>query len=79
MTGGRLAHLNLELGSGAMASAQPLFFSAENAKSGGFLDRFGRHLTRVPNAGRTRKADRARPKAPRRVQRIIFAFCSSVL
>jgi len=60
-----------------MASAQPLFFSAENVKSGGFLDRFGRHLNRVPNAGRTRKADRARLKAPRRVQPITFAFRSS--
>jgi len=29
MTGGRLSHLNLELGSGAIASAQPAFFSAE--------------------------------------------------
>jgi hypothetical protein len=76
MTGSRLAHLNLKLVPGAIASAQPLFFSAENAKSGGFLGRFGRHLIRVPNAGRTRKADRARPEAPRRVQPITFAFCS---
>jgi hypothetical protein len=53
-----------------------LSFSAENDKSGGFLDRFGRHLNRVQNAGRTREADRARPKGPRRVQRITFAFCS---
>jgi hypothetical protein len=59
-----------------MASPQPLFFGADNVKSGGFLDRFDRHLNRVPNAGRTRKADRARPKAPRRVQPITFAFCS---
>jgi hypothetical protein len=54
----------------------PLFFSAESVKSGGFLDRFGRHLNRVPNAGATGKADRARPKGPRRVQPITFAFCS---
>jgi hypothetical protein len=60
-----------------MASPQPLFFGADNVKSGGFLDRFDRHLNRVPNAGRTRKAVRACPKAPWRVQPTTFAFCSS--
>lgn len=78
MTGSRLAHLNLELGFRCDGVGQPLFFSAENVTSGGFLDRFGRHLNRVPNAGRTRKADGARPKAPRRVQasHIRFLFVS---
>jgi hypothetical protein len=33
MTGGQLAHLNLKLGSGAIASAQPSLFSAETPRA----------------------------------------------
>jgi hypothetical protein len=33
MTGGGLAHLDVELGSGAIPSAQPLFFSAETPRA----------------------------------------------
>jgi len=77
MTGGRLAHLNLELGFRCDCVGQLRFFSAESVKGGGFLDRLGRHFSRVRNARGTRKADCARPKALQRAQPITFAFCSS--
>ena len=76
MTGGRLAHLNLELGSRRDCVGPTAVLQRRDAKSGGFVDGFGGHLNRMPNAGRTGKADRARPKGPRRVQRIIFALSS---
>jgi hypothetical protein len=62
MRGGRLAHLNLELGSRRDRVGAATVLQRRNAKSGGFIDRFRRHLNRVPKAGRTRIADRARPK-----------------
>jgi hypothetical protein len=62
MTGGRLAHLNLKLGSWRDRVGPTIAFQRRDAESCGLVDGFGGHLHRMPNAGRTGKADRARPE-----------------
>ena len=49
MRGGALAHLNLELGSRRDRVGPASVLQRRNAKSGGLIDRFRRHLNRVPN------------------------------
>ena len=62
MRGGRFPHLNVKLGSWRDRVGPATVLQRRHAKSGGFIDRFGGHLNRVPNPGRTGKADRARPE-----------------
>jgi len=62
MTGGRLAHLNLKLSSWRDRVGPTVALQRRHAESCGFVDRFSGHLNWVPNAGRTGKADRARPE-----------------
>src|SRR5919201_5177299 len=62
MTGGGLAHLDLELGSWRDRIDPTAVLQRRDAKSCGLVDRFRGHLHRVPNAGRTGKADGARPE-----------------
>ena len=54
MTGSRLAHLNLELGSRRDRVGPAAVLQRRDAESCGLVDGFGRHLNRMPNAGRTR-------------------------
>jgi hypothetical protein len=62
MTGDRLAHLNLKLGSWRDRVGPTIAFQRRDAESCGLVDGFGGHLHRMPNAGRTGKADRTRPE-----------------
>jgi len=62
MTGGRLAHLNLKLGSWRDRVGPTIAFQRRDAESCGLVDGFGGHLRRMPNAGRTGKADGAGPE-----------------
>ena len=51
MTGGRLTHLDLELGSRRDRIGPAIVFQRRDAQSGGLVDGFGGHLHRMPNAG----------------------------
>ena len=62
MTGGWLAHLNRKLGSRRGRVGPTIAFQRRDTESCGIVDGFGGHLHRMPNAGRTGKADRARPE-----------------
>jgi hypothetical protein len=62
MSGGLLAHLNLKLGSRRDRVGPTIAFQRRDAESCGLVDGFGGHLHRMPNTGRTGKADRAGPK-----------------
>ena len=79
MTGGRLAHLNLKLGSRRDRVGPAIAFQRREAESRGLIDGFGGHLHRMPNAGRTGEADRTRPEqhGPAAYHiRFIFAYTS---
>src|SRR5918994_7935503 len=69
MTGGGLAHLDLKLGSWGDRVGPTITFQRRDAKSCGLVDGFGGHLHRMPNPGRTGKAEPARPQrhAPPRI------------
>src|SRR3954471_20404927 len=78
MTGDWLAHLNLKLGSWRDRVGPTIVFQRRDAESCSLVDGFGGHLHRMPNTGRTAKADRARPKGhggPGYHIRFIFAYC----
>lgn len=61
MTGGGLTHLDLELGSRRERVSPTVAFQRRDAESCGLEDGFCGHLHRMSNAGRTGKADGARP------------------
>src|SRR5262245_54844469 len=62
MTGGGLAHLDLELRSRCDRVRPATALQRRYADSGGLVNGLGGHLHRMSNAGRTGKADRARPQ-----------------
>jgi hypothetical protein len=79
MTGGRLAHLNLELGSGCDCVGPAAVLHRRKRQESRLLSSSAVTSTECRTPDGPVKADGARPKAPRRVERIMFAFCSPFL